>query len=661
MSKHLTSPRASKEMPQGIPYIVGNEAAERFSYYGMKTILVVFMTKYLMDSSGAYDVMSAEDAKSWYHLFGTAVYFFPIVGSILADTVLGKYRTIMSLSVVYVLGHAALAIGDTGLGGNLMEPRTWLAVGLTLIAIGSGGIKPCVSAHVGDQFGQSNKHLLEKVFGWFYFSINLGAFASTLLTPVLLAKVGPSVAFGVPGVLMFLATVVFWMGRKVFVHIPPGGTAFIKETFSAEGLKAAGKLGALYAFVAMFWALFDQTGSAWVLQAENMDRRMIIDWLPEQIQAINPLLIMFFIPLFNGFKKPFGWVGIYPLINKFFPLTPLRKIGIGFFLTVPAFLLPGWIEMQIEAGHTPNIIWQLLSYVLITAAEVFVSITCLEFSYTQAPKNMKSFIMGLFLMSVSMGNLFTAVVNMAIQEEAVVAELSGESVNGERKVPLSGTTTYALSCQGALDAASTSVEAQVKQQLPKAAAVEGEKPAVKITRFGVGEAEGRMTIKAGESATLTWTSEGAQKCTLRPPGLDVAASGSKEVKPEKTTTYALGCEGPEGEVESEMQVAVTQDVRIEGFTINGQGGVTLPTAGEVTLAWKTSQASKCTITASTLKLSGPGYYFFFAGAMLITAVLFVFYAMVYKYKTYIQDEQPDGGGDGAGGASSARDDKADAA
>ncbi len=417
-TSYRTAPVASAEMPKGIPYIVTNEAAERFSFYGMKCILVVFMTKYLVDSSGGEDFMSDDEAKGYYHLFTSAVYFTPILGALVADIFFGKYKTILSLSIVYCLGHLTLAMDETRMG---------LALGLALIAIGSGGIKPCVSAHVGDQFGKSNANLLEKVFGWFYFAINLGAFLSTLLTPWLLANYGPHVAFGVPGILMALATLFFWMGRNVFIHVPPSGMAFVRETFSGEGLKTVLRLGLIYCFVAMFWALFDQTGSAWVLQAEKMDKNFLgVEWLSSQIQAINPVMIMTFIPLFNGFSiGPVRWVGLYPLLDRVFPLTPLRKISIGLFLTVPAFVLPAMIEIWMENGETVNIVWQLLSYVIITAAEVFVSITCLEFSYTQAPKAMKSFIMALFLMSVSLGNIFVSAVNFFIQNDDGTSKLAG--------------------------------------------------------------------------------------------------------------------------------------------------------------------------------------------------------------------------------------------
>ena len=398
MVKYSTSPRATKNMPKGIPYIIGNELAERFSFYGMKCILIVFMTKYLMDHNGNYNTMSNAEATHWYHLFTSAVYYTPILGAIISDVFLGKYKTILFLSIIYCLGHLTLALDETAWG---------LAIGLSLISVGAGGIKPCVSAHVGDQFGKTNSHLLEKVFSWFYLSINLGAFISTMLTPILLKHYGSHIAFGIPGILMFIATILFWMGRNTFIHIPPGGMKFLKEVFSREGLTAIGKLCIIYIFIAPFWSLFDQTGSTWIIQAENLNRNWLgINWLPSQIQAINPIMILIFAPTFTYF--------VYPKLNQYFELTPLKKINIGLFLTVPSFLIIAYLQSQIDLGNTPSIAWQILAYAILTAAEVLVSITCLEFSYTQAPNNIKSLIMGLFMLSIAVGNTFTIFVNSSI-------------------------------------------------------------------------------------------------------------------------------------------------------------------------------------------------------------------------------------------------------
>ena len=396
-------------MPPGVFHLVANEGAERFSYYGMRAILVVFMTSMLMNAQGELEPMGEAEAKTYFHIFASAVYFFPFVGALLADAWWGKYRTIILLSLVYCGGHVALALDHTRVG---------LLVGLTLIAIGSGGIKPCVSANLGDQFGFSNRLLLPKAFSWFYFAINVGAFCSMMLTPTLLKYYGASVAFAVPGILMFVATFIFWMGRHQYTHIPPDSFGMIQELKSPAAWRAILKLSGIYLFVAFFWSLFDQTSSAWVLQAQHMDRHWLgIEWLPSQIQAINPILILLFIPLFVYV--------IYPLLSRCMELTALRKMSIGFFVTVVAFMISAYIEQLISQGQMPPIAWQLLAFGVITAAEVMVSITCLEFSYTQAPLKLKSLVMGLFLLSVSVGNGFTALVNFWIQNPDGSVALTG--------------------------------------------------------------------------------------------------------------------------------------------------------------------------------------------------------------------------------------------
>ncbi|MDQ2660234.1 MAG: MFS transporter, partial [Verrucomicrobiota bacterium] len=381
--QYATTPPNISTMPPGVPFIIGNEAAERFSFYGMRSILIVFMTQYIVTSSGATDHMGDAEARQYFALFVAAVYFMPIFGAILAEGFIGKYQTIFWLSIVYCFGHFALALNDTRMG---------LLLGLGLISLGSGGIKPCVSANVGDQFGESNKHLLSKVFGWFYFSINAGSFISTIACPFLLAdpRFGPRWAFGLPGVAMVLATIFFWLGRKKFVHIPPGGLGFLKQTFSKEGLGALGRLAVVYVFVAVFWALWDQSsGGSWTLQAQHMD--LDVPWLPwlsvgfspfhfewgwglsllpSQVQTANPIFILLFIPLVNYV--------IYPLVDKFFLLTPLRKIGIGLFLTAGSYVVIWHIQQMIDGGSKPNVNWQFLAYVILTLGEAMVSITGLE-------------------------------------------------------------------------------------------------------------------------------------------------------------------------------------------------------------------------------------------------------------------------------------------
>ena len=408
MAKHnyLTSPPNLTGMPPGVPYIIGNEAAERFSYYGMKSVLTVFMAHYLLNQSGVLAPMSDNQAYMYSHVFVLGVYALPVLGAILADGFFGKYRTILSLSIVYCLGNLTLACMATSWGIAIGQ-RTMLAIGLFLICLGAGGIKPCVSANVGDQFGESNKHLLSKMFGWFYFSINAGSFISSILCPWLLAnsKWGPGWAFGIPGIAMLIATLFFWGGRKKMVHVPPAGLGYLKETFSKEGLITLGRIAMVYVFILVFWALWGMSnGVEWTLQAEKMDLHwMGMNLIAAQVQTANPILILIFIPIVNYV--------IYPAIDKVFPLTPLRKIGIGLFITALSFVVIVWIQGQIDAGMKPSINWQLLAYVILTLGEAMVSITGLEFSYTQAPNSMKSSVMALWLLTVASGEGFVALVN----------------------------------------------------------------------------------------------------------------------------------------------------------------------------------------------------------------------------------------------------------
>ncbi|MFN7130512.1 MAG: POT family MFS transporter [Myxococcales bacterium] len=466
--------------PPGVPYIIGNEACERFSFYGMKAILFVYMAS-LFQTLGMSEANAKALATERVHLFIAGVYAFPMIGALVADRLLGKYRTILYLSLVYCAGHAALAIFE---GQEL-----GLYLGLGLIAVGSGGIKPCVSANVGDQFTAANGHLVKRVFQWFYFIINFGSFFSTLLTPWLYDRFGPSVAFGIPGVLMGIATLVFWLGRDKFVKIPPkpGGklglldaaasialfmvpgslfftaaaplavklgvaaasgalwlvlfkarksiaedTGFLStmvyavthqkdrkpgEGFfdvararygdeAAEGPPAVLRIIGVFAMVSVFWALFDQHSSSWINQAQQLDLQVgPLSLKASQIAALNPMMVMLIIFGLN--------FGLYPMLEKRgISPTPLQKMTTGMFLAAASFAIVALLQMRIDAaaasGEKLTVLWQVLPYFVITVAEVLVSATGLEFAYTQAPRSMKSTIMGFWLLSVTVGNLLVA-------------------------------------------------------------------------------------------------------------------------------------------------------------------------------------------------------------------------------------------------------------
>lgn len=408
----------ANKFPTQIKYIVGNEACERYSYYGMRSILTVFMIQVLFMQEG--------EATSTYHLFASACYLFPLLGAFISDRIWGKYKTILYLSLVYCLGHAVLSIWETKAG---------LYWGLGLIALGSGGIKPCVSAHVGDQFKANQTHLLKKVYELFYFMINFGSFFSTLITPWTLKAYGPSVAFGIPGVLMFFATIVFWMGRHEYVHVPPTksdghgifnvitsafkhsssrkeGEKFLDAALKdhsreqVEAVRAVFDIAKLFAAISVFWALFDQHGSSWVIQAMNMDLNFMgVQFEASQIAAWNPIMVMGLIPLFS--------LGIYPMLDKMgLKTTPIRRMTWGMFVAAASFAMIGGLQMLMDGSDSKiNVMWQFFPYLVITMAEVMISITGLEFAYTQAPRSMKSSIMSIWLLTVFFGNLITAYVS----------------------------------------------------------------------------------------------------------------------------------------------------------------------------------------------------------------------------------------------------------
>jgi POT family proton-dependent oligopeptide transporter len=215
MSENSTSPAnvqdAAARMPRQIPYIIGNEACERFSFYGMRNILTPFLITSLLLYAPVAE--RAGIAKDVFHTFVIGVYFFPLLGGWISDRFFGKYHTVLWLSLLYCIGQGCLAL--------FVDNRVGFYTGLFLIALGSGGIKPLVSAFVGDQFDQSNKDVAKVVYDAFYWTINFGSFFASLLMPIFLTSWGPAWAFGIPGILMLVATAVFWGGRHKYVHVPP--------------------------------------------------------------------------------------------------------------------------------------------------------------------------------------------------------------------------------------------------------------------------------------------------------------------------------------------------------------------------------------------------------------------------------------------------------
>lgn len=512
------TPTPKGKFPSSIPYIIGNEAAERFNYYGLRAILTTFLIAQFYNPSGSTDPAVAQVAEATAnaktHDFVAMVYLLPMFGGMIADWFWGKYKTILWLSLVYAIGSIMLALS--------VNNEVMFTTSLLLIAIGAGGIKPCVSANVGDQFDSSNSHLISKAFDAFYFSINAGSVLSILLIPYLKTNYGPAVAFGVPAIAMLVAVFFFWAGRNKYRKIPlptfdsnklvifltaffslllsylyfdtiptivanevktsgssslaslypymeparistfgmgpilgvwgimivilalvfkkqwfakpgnfvginlyavtNGGFGAASKQFgeeTVEGIKSVWRVLSVFAFVPVFWALWDQSQSEWIVQAKSMDLNWLgINWEAEQISFVNAAFILIYIPLFS--------FGLYPFLNKIgLKVTPLRKIGAGFVLTALSFVVVAVTQSWIDAGETPSVSWQILAFVVLTAGEVLISITCLEYAYTQSPPTMKSTIMACYLLSITMGNVLVSIIQTNIKNKGFFAQFHG--------------------------------------------------------------------------------------------------------------------------------------------------------------------------------------------------------------------------------------------
>jgi len=448
------TPRSSSATwPPQIKFIIGNEACERFSYYGIRSILALYISTVLFQHLPAGE--AKDRATAIIHGFIFFNYFTPLLGAWLSDKLWGRYNTIFYVSLLYCVGNLTLAFTVGTVWG--------LYLGLFLVALGSGGIKPCVSAFCGDQFRADQASLLQKAYGLFYWSINFGSFFSFLAIPWIkdafrqedgtVPLVAYRWAFGVPGVLMLLATLIFWLGRKYYTRIPPSsktktagffkvlfhalanqgkkspGQSFwdaARDRFSAREVEAARSVGPIlmvFAPITIFWALFDQTSSTWVMQGNQMQAVQLTKSFAigaEQMQSMNPALVMLLVPL---------TLFLYPRLEKWtgIRVSPLRRMGVGMVLAALAYVVVALIQTQVDAGHKLNILWQTLPYFILTTAEVLISTTGLEFAFTQAAAEMKSTIMSFWLLTVAVGNLFVPLITKLKGAMIQTAGGAGES------------------------------------------------------------------------------------------------------------------------------------------------------------------------------------------------------------------------------------------
>uniref|UniRef100_A0A8C1YI40 Solute carrier family 15 member 2 n=1 Tax=Cyprinus carpio TaxID=7962 RepID=A0A8C1YI40_CYPCA len=371
LPKQIKTKLCGTNYPVSIAFIVVNEFCERFSYYGMKAVLTLYFIHYL---NWDKDLSTAV-----YHAFSSLCYFTPLLGALIADSWLGKFKTIIYLSIVYVIGHVVKSVGAIPDVGDSTLHIALSMVGLVLIAFGTGGIKPCVAAFGGDQFDEENVKERTKFFSIFYMSINAGSVLSTIVTPILRGDVKCfggdcyALAFGVPAALMVIALVVFISGSGLYKKSPPEGNVLVRVCkcigFAIQNrwrnskkspkkshwldwaeekypkrliqeIKMVFRVLVLYIPLPMFWALFDQQGSRWTLQATRMNMDFVMGVCFCVVKMLNALLILVFIPIFD--------MGIYPLIGLCrIKLTPLRKMAVGMILAAIAFCAATVVEINV--------------------------------------------------------------------------------------------------------------------------------------------------------------------------------------------------------------------------------------------------------------------------------------------------------------------------
>uniref|UniRef100_A0A672QPC6 Solute carrier family 15 member 2-like n=1 Tax=Sinocyclocheilus grahami TaxID=75366 RepID=A0A672QPC6_SINGR len=445
--------------PVSIAFIVVNEFCERFSYYGMKAVLTLYFIHYLHWDKNLSTAV--------YHAFSSLCYFTPVLGALIADSWLGKFKTVIYLSIVYVIGHVVKSVGAIPDVGDSTVHVVLSMLGLVLIAFGTGGIKPCVAAFGGDQFDEEHTEERRKFFSIFYMSINAGSVLSTIVTPILRGDCY-ALAFGVPAALMVIALVVFIAGNGLYKKSPPEGNVLVcvckcigfairnrwtnskkrpkrshwldwaEEKYPKrliQEIQMVFRVLVLYIPLPMFWALFDQQVKGYIqLISFMLNALLILVFIPIFDMGIYPLIRLCRIKLTNYISRYYCCNCIFDQIhatpNITFKKKRLHRHTFNENLKTTIKKCTAFMDQYLDAygsfsqesngltfkkmediqANDIHIAWQVPQYVFITAGEVMFSITGLEFSYSQAPASMKSVLQAGWLMTVAFGNVIVLIV-----------------------------------------------------------------------------------------------------------------------------------------------------------------------------------------------------------------------------------------------------------
>jgi POT family proton-dependent oligopeptide transporter len=382
--------------PAGFWFIFWGELAERCAYYGVRALFYLYMVDELFLYIIPDNAQRAGWAQDVAYIFKAACYFTPLIGGFIADNYLGKYWTIVGFAVPYVFGPILLGVPI---------PAVYY-IGLGILVIGTGVIKPNISTLMGmtyDQKRPGDTNLRTDAFFMFYFAINLGSTFSYLVLPIVSKQVSYAVAFAIPTVLMAIALAFFALGKKHYaVEVIERRKTTPEE--KAERWRVLGRIFGVFAMIVLWWAAYDQNDVTWVQFIRDHVELHInlfffsMEMLPNQPHSLNPILVLILVPAFSVLFRM-----IDPSGTKF-PST--RKIMIGFLLMALTFgvmALAGF--MAISNDTRVSMWWIVLAFVLLTSSEVLVSTVGLELAFSAAPNSMKSFVTACFLLTVFLGNL----------------------------------------------------------------------------------------------------------------------------------------------------------------------------------------------------------------------------------------------------------------
>lgn len=399
--------------PKGLYILFFTEMWERFSYYGMRALLVLYMTSKITDGTDSGLAWSTADALSVYGWYTMMVYVMSIPGGILADRWLGQKKMVLIGGLLLCAGHGILAI----------DAEWAFITGLVLIVLGVGGLKPNISTMVGGLYPAGDQRR-DKAFTIFYMGINIGAFASGLTIGVVGEVYGWHYGFGLAGIGMLLGQAVFMMGRRhlegVGDYVPPAkDQSGVKVPLTKIERDRMIVLVLSFIIIVVFWGAFEQAGGLLNLYTESKTDRMFMDWeIPTTVfQSLNPFyIILLGIPV-AGFWMRWG--------KKGKESSSLLKMAIGTIIMGFGFLAMTFASM--EAGAEPygkaGFYWLLIAYLLHTIGELCASPVSLSFITKLAPVKYASIMMGCYFAATGFGNKLAGLIGESSQAEPYEIEM----------------------------------------------------------------------------------------------------------------------------------------------------------------------------------------------------------------------------------------------